>query len=94
MRPALAPGDRLLVDYRRPPVLGDVVVARFADGALVVKRAVERREQGWFLLSDNPAAAGATDSRHRGPVRDENVLGVVRVRVWRRPRRIGPDQAL
>jgi len=86
MRPALRARDRLLVSYRRTPVEGDLVVARFADGTLAVKRAVERRGQGWWLLSDNPEQG--VDSRHRGPVADEEVLAVVLGRVWPRPRRL------
>jgi SOS-response transcriptional repressor LexA len=85
MEPALSPGDRLLVSYRRRPVPGDVVVARFADGTLTVKRAAERRTTGWWLLSDN--AGAGVDSRHRGPVADEDVLGVVLVRAWPHPAR-------
>jgi phage repressor protein C with HTH and peptisase S24 domain len=85
MLPALRAGDRLLVGYRRAPREGDVVVARFADGTVAVKRAAERRDRGWWLLSDNPAEG--VDSRHRGPVADDDVLGVVLARVWPRPRR-------
>ena len=85
MRPGLRPGDRLLVDYRRPPREGDRVVARFADGTVAVKRAAERRTTrvggpGWWLLSDAPEAG--VDSRHRGPVPDADLLAVVRFRVW------------
>lgn len=83
MEPALSAGDRLLVSYRRGPVAGDVVVARFADGTLAVKRAAERRTTGWWLLSDN--AGAGVDSRHRGPVADADVLAVVLARVWPRP---------
>ena len=86
MRPGLRPGDRLLVSYRRRPQEGDVVVARFADGTLALKRAAERRTTGWWLLSDDPAAG--VDSRHRGPVADADVLAVARLRVWPRPRRL------
>ncbi len=85
MLPALRAGDRLLVSYRRTPRAGDVVVARFADGTVAVKRATERRDQGWWLLSDNPA--DGVDSRHRGPVVEDDVLAVVVARVWPRPRR-------
>jgi phage repressor protein C with HTH and peptisase S24 domain len=85
MRPGLRPGDRLLVGYRRTPRPGDLVVARFADGTVAVKRAVERRGPGWWLLSDNPGAG--VDSRHRGPVATEDVLAVVLARVWPHPRR-------
>jgi hypothetical protein len=91
MRPTLAPGDRLLVRYGVLPRPGRVVVARFADGAVVVKRAVERRTTGWWLLGD--AAPVGTDSRHRGPVADDAVLGVVLLRVWPRPGRIGRTPA-
>lgn len=89
MRPGLAPGDRLLVSYAGRPRPGGLVLARFPDGALVVKRAVERRTTragtaGWWLLSDDPAAG--VDSRHRGVVADDDVVAVVRARLWPRPR--------
>ena len=89
MVPALEAGDWLLVQYAVRPRSGDVVVARFPDGAIVVKRAAERRgtlsgDPGWWLLSDDPEAG--VDSRHRGPVRDSDVLAVGRVRLWPRPR--------
>jgi nickel-type superoxide dismutase maturation protease len=84
MRPTLDPGDRLLVRYGAAVRPGRVVVARFADGAVVVKRAVERRTTGWWLLGDGPVG---TDSRHRGAVDPDDVLGVVVARVWPRPRR-------
>ncbi|MAQ14494.1 MAG: peptidase S24 [Sandaracinus sp.] len=84
MLPRLRPGDRLLVDYRRAPRPGVVVVARFVDGTIVVKRAAERRGTGWWLLSDN--AGAGTDSRHRGPVPEPDVWGTVLARVWPSPR--------
>ena len=85
MRPGLRPGDRLLVDYRRVPREGDLVVARLADGTVAVKRAAERRttragEPGWWLLSDDPAVG--VDSRHRGVVPADDVLAVIRLRLW------------
>ncbi|HEY1133679.1 MAG TPA: S24/S26 family peptidase [Nocardioides sp.] len=91
MRPRLRAGDRLLVRYRARVRPGDVVVARFVDGTVVVKRAVERRTTrtgapAWWLLSDAPDVG--VDSRHRGPVPDDAVLGVVRGRVWPRPGRV------
>jgi phage repressor protein C with HTH and peptisase S24 domain len=86
MLPGLRDGDRLLVSYRRPARPGDVVVARFADGTLAVKRAVERRGPGWWLLSDNPDEG--VDSRHRGPVPDDRVHAVALARIWPWPRRL------
>ena len=89
MLPTLREGDRLLVRYGARPRPGDLVVARFADGTLTVKRAVEERHTrsggiGWWLVSDNPGEG--VDSRHRGPVAQEQVLAVVRLRLWPSPR--------
>ncbi len=89
MLPTLREGDFLLVRHGARVRAGDLVVARFPDGTLAVKRAVEERRtraggMGWWLLSDN--AGEGVDSRHRGPVAEEQVLGVVRLRVWPSPR--------
>lgn len=89
MLPGLREGDRLLVRYGAPVRPGRVVVARFPDRSVVVKRAVEARstasgELGWWLLSDN--AEVGVDSRHRGPVREDDVLAVAFARVWPAPR--------
>ncbi|CAI9417126.1 hypothetical protein HIDPHFAB_02942 [Nocardioides sp. T2.26MG-1] len=91
MAPLLAPGDRLLVSYRRAVRPGAVVIARLADGTVAVKRATERRttpsgEPGWWLLSEDPDAG--VDSRHRGPVPDADVIAVTVARIWPRPRRL------
>jgi type IV secretory pathway protease TraF len=88
MLPTLSPGDRLLVRYAAPVAAGRLVLARFPDGTLVVKRALERRETrqgdpGWWLLSDNPERG--VDSRHRGVIADPDVIAVVVARVWPRP---------
>ena len=89
MLPTLREGDRLLVRHGARIRAGDLVVARFADGTLAVKRAQERRRtasgaHGWWLVSDNPDEG--VDSRHRGPVAEDQVLAVVRLRVWPSPR--------
>jgi len=93
MEPTLEAGDLLLVRYAAPVRPGALVLARFPDGTLAVKRAVERRTTrsgapGWWLLSDNPAEG--VDSRHRGPVAEEHVGAVVRARIWPRPRLVFP----
>ncbi|MFS3129945.1 S24/S26 family peptidase [Nocardioides sp. Bht2] len=92
MEPGLREGDRLLVHWGRSAAPGDVVLARFVDGTLAVKRAIEQRstrtgEPGWWLLSDNPEEG--VDSRHRGVVAERDVLAVVVVRLWPWGRRRG-----
>jgi len=91
MTPTLKPGDRLLVRYGAPVAEGDLVLARLADGTLAVKRAGYAARTGagvpgWFLLSDNPD--DGVDSRHRGAVAEQAVLGVVRARVWPWPGKV------
>ena len=90
MRPTLAPGDRLLVRYDVPVSVGRLVLARFPDGTLVVKRAAEPRRTrdgrpGWWLLSDNPGEG--VDSRQRGVIPAIDVVAVVVARLWPHPRR-------
>ena len=85
MAPGLRPGDRLLVDHRRRPAPGDVVVARVPGRPVSVKRATSRRttelgEPGWWLLSDAPDRG--TDSRTYGAVAEDDVLAVVVIRIW------------
>lgn len=85
MEPGLCHGDRVLIRYAARVRPGDRVVVRFADGTLAVKRASERRltrtgAPGWWVLSDN--AAEGIDSRHRGVLAENAVLGVVRLRLW------------
>ena len=95
MLPTLRPGDRVLLDYRRRPRPGELVVARLPGGVVAVKRAEERRttelgEPGWWLLSDN--VAEGSDSRQYGVVPEDDVLAVVVRRIWplRRSRAV-PD---
>jgi nickel-type superoxide dismutase maturation protease len=91
MEPALRPGDWLLV-WRglrrgRPPRIrpDQLVIARHPNRAdlLLVKRATVRRPDGWWLESDNSAAAGVVDSRSFGPVPEGLILGFVLGRYWR-----------
>ena len=60
MVPTLRTGDCLLVRRGAPVRAGDVVVARYRTrpDLLVVKRAVEPRDGGWLLASDNPFVEG------------------------------------
>ncbi|MFI1568744.1 nickel-type superoxide dismutase maturation protease [Streptomyces sp. NPDC020490] len=88
MVPTLRHGDRLVVQYGARIRPGDVIVLRhpFQQDLLVVKRAAERREGGWWVLGDNSYAGG--DSTDYGTVPEDLVLGKVRLRY--RPRK--PDQ--
>ncbi|MEC4018678.1 nickel-type superoxide dismutase maturation protease [Streptomyces sp. H27-D2] len=80
MAPTLLHGDQLVVHYGAPVRAGDVAVLRhpLQQDLLIVKRLVERREGGWWVLGDNPYAEG--DSRVFGAVPEELVLGRVRAR--------------
>lgn len=78
MTPTLIAGEFVLVDERRTPSIGDVVVARHPldDDLLVIKRLTERGPDARLTLSsDNPA--DGTDSRAWGPVDADRVVGVV-----------------
>ena len=70
MEPALRPGDCLLIRRTRRIRPGQVVVARHPEQPemLIVKRAARRADGGWWLESDNQAAAGAVDSWRFGAV--------------------------
>ncbi|MEU0332588.1 nickel-type superoxide dismutase maturation protease [Streptomyces sp. NPDC006193] len=88
MVPTLRHGDQLLVRYGGTVRTGDVVVLRhpFQQDLLVVKRAVERREGGWWVRGDNPYAGG--DSTDYGVVPEDLVLG----RAWLRFRPLPAGQ--
>lgn len=85
MVPTLRHGDRLLVHYGARVRAGDVIVLRhpFQQDLLVVKRAAQRREGGWWVLGDNAYAGG--DSTDYGTVPEELVIGRVRFRYRPRP---------
>ena len=80
MVPTLCHGDQLLVQYGAPVRPGDVVVLRhpFQQDLLVVKRAVERRDGGWWVLGDN-AVRGRGQHGLRGRARGTGA-GTVRLR--------------
>jgi nickel-type superoxide dismutase maturation protease len=77
MRPALLPGDRVLVLPTRRPRQGDLVAVHhpWYPGRLLVKRvaAVEDGRDRVIVIGDNRPAS--TDSRHFGPVSRRSVVG-------------------
>ncbi|MCL2780455.1 MAG: S24 family peptidase [Actinomycetia bacterium] len=60
MTPTLRDGDAILVLVGARARPGDIVLARFRDlpDRFVVKRALRRVGDGWWLASDNPFAGG------------------------------------
>lgn len=68
MRPALAPGDRVLAVRRGPCRPGSLVVLRDPGGGtrMLVKRLAGSGPEGLVVLGDNPG--WSTDSRAFGPV--------------------------
>lgn len=85
MIPTLAPGERLLVRYGGPIVLGDLVVFQHSD-QLDVKRIKHIETFGIFVLGDNDLVS--TDSRNYGLIAHEDVLGTIVMRIWPKPGRI------
>jgi hypothetical protein len=91
MAPRLPPGALVVarsVDGMTPLRIGDVVVARRPDRPSVemIKRIQSFQADGAaFLVSDNPAAPGATDSRIFGAVPRDLILALVRWRYWPLP---------
>ena len=85
MAPTLSDGDALLVWRGGRVRPGDVVVARFRTrpDLLVVKRAEQPRDGGWWLVGDNTLVAA--DSRRYGVA---DVIGRVFLRYWPRPGRL------
>ena len=90
MRPALEPGDRLLVlGWGVPGRLSPGGMVTVADprhpGRVLVKRITARNGSGLVLRGDNPAAS--TDSRIFGPVEAGRVRGRVVYRYFPEDRR-------
>lgn len=94
MVPTLTEGDLVVVRFGSRLRPGAVVLARhpLRQNLLVVKRAVERRADGWWLLSDNSGVE--SDSRDYGAVPQELVLGRVLLRVRPRPAWLAPARPL
>jgi phage repressor protein C with HTH and peptisase S24 domain len=80
MEPTLREGDRLLVRYGRTPRQGQLVVVRWPDRPVSVKRATHHTDEGWWVERDNPREG--VDSWLVGAVPDADVLACVLVRVW------------
>ncbi|MFJ9337834.1 nickel-type superoxide dismutase maturation protease [Streptomyces sp. NPDC101733] len=86
MVPTLENGDRLVVRHGAPVRPGHVVVLLhpLQQDLLVVKRAVERRPGGWWVLGDNPFNESG-DSTDFGAVPEELVRATVVLRYRPRP---------
>jgi nickel-type superoxide dismutase maturation protease len=87
MRPALAPGDRVVVVRTRRLRRGDLVALRDPrdDERTIVKRVAEIQGDAVTVLGDNPT--GSTDSRVFGPVERRRVRGRAVYRYWPEGRR-------
>ena len=85
MYPTLRTGDVVVLEVSRPPRVNDLVLVRWParPGQLSVKRAIRIDGDGWHVEGDNPFAS--TYSRTLGAA---EVLGVIRFRLWPRPRRL------
>ncbi|WIM95694.1 S24 family peptidase [Actinoplanes oblitus] len=85
MVPTLRHGDALIVRRGARVRTGDIVVARFRSrpGLLVVKRAIRRQDDGWWLQGDNEFVQD--DSRAYGVA---DVIGRVAFRYYPSPGRL------
>lgn len=95
MMPTLRDGDRLLVRYAAPdsgphcrPAVGDLVLIRFADGEVSVKRVELAEADGVMVTRDNPHEGRDSWTLGGVAIPYRNVLGSIRVRLWPRPGRV------
>jgi nickel-type superoxide dismutase maturation protease len=74
MEPTLRNGDWWIARRGGRVRMGDVVLVAHPErpGLRVVKRAVRRSEDGWWVEGDNPTAS--EDSRTFGPVAEDLVV--------------------
>ena len=72
----------VVVRHGAPVRPGDIVLARFRalPELLVLKRAVRRHEDGWWLASDNPFAGGDSASHGVAEVEARVLVRLPRVR--------------
>jgi phage repressor protein C with HTH and peptisase S24 domain len=80
MEPTLFDGDRLLVRYAADVAIGDLVLVRWPERPVAVKRVVHREPSGWWVERDNPREG--VDSWLLGAIPDHDVLAVVVRRIW------------
>lgn len=82
MTPALRHGDTVVVRHGALVRPGDIVLARFRalPDLLVLKRAVRRHEDGWWLASDNPFAGGDSTSHGVADVEARVLVRLPRLR--------------
>jgi hypothetical protein len=92
MEPTLLDGDHLLVRWGGRPRTGRLVVVKWPDRPLSVKRAGHHDDEGWWVERDNPAEG--TDSWSAGPLTGDQVLGVVLLRLWPLRRRRASDKSV
>lgn len=84
MQPTLDDADLLLVDRDATVRPGLLVVLELPDGTTAVKRLTHAEPDGWWVERDNPRAG--VDSWSVGAIAADRVHGVVRARLWPRPR--------
>ena len=85
MSPTLQDGDRLLaLSTRLLPVEPGRIVAFRRRTNLLIKRALGREADGWYVVGDNPSRS--TDSRRFGVVADDQLRAVALLKLLPTPR--------
>ena len=85
MRPALSPGDIVIVRERMPSA-GDIALGR-RGGSEIIKRVSRIEGDGYYLVGDN--SFESTDSRHYGFVNKSDILGTIMIIL---PRAVNPPK--
>ena len=99
MEPTLHEGDRLLVLWGGRPKVGRMAVVQLPASDEAARPVSVKRVMGpdpgnpgaWWVERDNPAEG--VDSWQLGAVPEGDLLGVVALRLWPRPRRFRPRTA-
>ncbi len=88
MTPTLRDGDRLLVRYGAAAAIGDLVLLRFPDGEVSVKRVELVEPDGVMVTRDNPAEGRDSWTLGGVAIPHSDVLGSIRIRLWPHPGRV------
>ncbi|HNA99714.1 MAG TPA: S24 family peptidase [Marmoricola sp.] len=77
MQPTLFDGDWLLIDRNRQPGPGELVIVRFSDGEVSVKRVDLIEPAGYYVTRDNPRMGRDSWTLGGVPIPTEDLIATV-----------------